>query len=139
MNNHHFRNVVNELKYNDEKPVFINDNKYQSFGEIVRNDYIKFKYIKQITQLLGINNTMDSTIIQNNNLENCYRYLQKNYDNIHEVFKLRNQGDNEEITNRKLSELMNKILSTWNNCKLFNCGQRKITIPSTKKRVKGIW
>lgn len=132
-----FSNFLNELKMDDVK-LFLCDTKYQEFGELVKNDYIKLNEIKSISKILGLKHSLDNAEIKNENLTECFKYLESNFDRLHDIFNLRDQsshGKQGPITNRNLTELLNKLLDSWTSGRLSVVSKKQMTCPKLKKRV----
>jgi len=131
-----FYNYINEIKINEELEIFLKDASHMNYAELITNNYLKFKEIKKITQLLNIKNSLDSTEITQNNLNETYKYIQQNYNQLHTIFNIRNRAKSSVITIRNTFEILNKILYAWSSGKLKAIGQKQITCPKLKKRVK---
>ncbi len=132
-----FYNFISELKSNETK-VYLNETKHQEYAELVGNNHKKLKEIKEIVSLLGLKNSLDDTDISPENLNKAFEYMRPNFDKLNSIFNLRERKESEDITNRNLTELLNKILDSWCNGKLKKGNERQIRCPKLKKRIRVI-
>lgn len=82
-------------------------------AENLKFESLKLGYIRAITKKLGLSCSWDNDIFQRGKLEKIGEYLFKERQNIHKVFKLRDQSINFEISVKNSLNILEKVFKSW--------------------------
>jgi hypothetical protein len=128
-NRHIIKNIKAEIlnKYefikikNDEYEEKIKDdiNKDNYTKADLKSKAFKLHYINKIKDLLNIESSFNNEQVTRDKINNCIEYLNKERNNIYDIYELETKNRVKEELNFKSSlELINKILNSFNGCKI---------------------
>ena len=125
-----FMNVFYENKANVEHQLVADYNNSGGSIEINQMRAAKLNYILELNRRLGLTNSYrEHKKVERDKIEAMTDYLQKENENIHLVFGIKNQSKKEIMEYEQSAKLIKKIYNTWSGCGLKECIKNK----STKK------
>ena len=115
--------IATECKFNNlfQEANIFTDNAFHKQNNVMNlktTENIKFscfklEYIRAINKKLGIENSLDKSVISIKKIEEIGEYLSKERISINKVFKLRDQSKSQEHSLINTINLLKKIYSSW--------------------------